>query len=126
MSQLERLCERRPVLRVSCKYEGTVTRDGNWQAHEWKVTLRYERRRLTVPFFQGMGHSKEPSAADVISCLCSDARAGEEPFEEFCSNFGYDSDSRKAWDTWKACERMGTGVRRLLGDSFDTFANAEH
>jgi hypothetical protein len=125
-SELELLCDRRGV-KIESQYGGVEVPDG-WTpgTHPYKVTLRYRGRQMTAPFFMGPAHEKEPTAADVLNCLCSDARSGEMTFEEFCSEFGYDSDSRKAENTWKQCERLGAKVRRLLGDEFDEFANAEH
>jgi hypothetical protein len=53
--------------------------------------------------------------------LLSDASAGEQSFEEFCLEFGYDPDSRKAERIHKACEKTARELRRLLGDDFETF-----
>jgi hypothetical protein len=126
VSELERLCEARRV-KIESTY-GAVELPEGWarDAHPYKVTLRYQGRRLTVPFFMGSAHTSEPSAADVISCLCSDARSGEQSFEDFAGEFGYDVDSRKAEKTWRQCVATGPRVRRLLGADFEAFANAEH
>lgn len=91
-----------------------------------KVRLAFGKRRLTVPFFQGPAHREDPSAADVLSCLVSDASSGEESFEDFCSSFGYDEDSRKAEATWKACKRIAPKLKQFLGDAFERVSQAEH
>lgn len=39
----------------------------------------------------------------VVECLLSDAQSGSLSFEHFCSEFGYDSDSRSAQATHNAC-----------------------
>jgi len=95
-------------------------------SNPWRVTLRFEGRRLTVPFYTGSAITRDPGAADVLSCIVSDARCGEESFESFCSDLGYDVDSRKAEQTWRACCKMGPKVRRFLGAAFDDVANAKH
>lgn len=41
----------------------------------------------------------EPTAYDVICCLTKNDPG---TFEDFCSDFGYDNDSRKAHKTYKA------------------------
>jgi len=46
-------------------------------------------------------------------------------FEEFCSEFGYDTDSRKAENTHKACLKVGENIKRLLGDDYDDFLQAD-
>ena len=94
-------------------------------SHPYKVTLTYQRRRLTVPFFMGPALTREPTAETVLDCLLSDASAGEMTFEEFCSEFGYDTDSRKAEATYRACVRSRAGVLRLLGPDFETFNRSE-
>lgn len=125
-SELTKVCESKG-LRAECV--GGVVRRREGESHdqrEWRVTLRYQGRRFTVPFFQGMGHTDDPTAADVVSCLTSDARGGEESFETFCGDYGYDVDSRKAHAVWRQCARIAPRLRRLLGADFDVFANAEH
>lgn len=92
----------------------------------YKVTLRYQGRSLTVPFFCGPAITDEPSAADVVSCLISDGCSGEQSFEEFCREFGEDPDSRKAEAAWKACAKTATRIRRFLGADYDEFAGASH
>lgn len=90
----------------------------------WKVQLRYKGRRLTVPFYTG-SLAGEPDAEGVIDCLLSDSQDGEQSFEDFCSELGYDPDSRKAEGVWKACQAMTPKVRQLLGDDFETFLYSE-
>lgn len=56
-----------------------------------------------------------PEVADVLSCLLSDASACETSFDEWCSDFGCDNDSLKHLNTYLACQRNGTKVRKILG-----------
>ena len=126
ISELEKVCDSLGI-RAESQY-GAVEVPEGWTpgTHPYKVTLRFGRRRLTVPFFMGPAHSKEPTAADVLSCIVSDARSGELDFDEFCGEFGYDADSRKAEQTWRACKAMAPRVRRFLGDAFERVEQAEH
>lgn len=48
--------------------------------------------------------AKAPTLDDVLYCLVSDADAAEMTFRDWCDNFGYDTDSRKAFDTYHACQ----------------------
>lgn len=54
-----------------------------------------------------MVHPEISNESDLIHafyCFVSDSEAGgEKSFEEFCSDFGYDEDSRKAENIYKAC-----------------------
>lgn len=49
----------------------------------------------------------------AFSCFVSDAMAGAQSFAEFCEEFGYDDDSIRARDTWKACRRSLDKFNRL-------------
>ena len=128
MSELQALCDAKRVKIVSTYGAVKVPEGDNWMpgTHPYKCTLRYKGRRLTVPFFMGPANTREPTSADVLSCLISDATRAEDSFEDFCSNLGYDNDSRKAEATFKACAAMGPKIRKLLGDDFDAFSRAEH
>lgn len=117
-------------IKISSEYGRTRkpwTAYDEWQkqAHPYRVTLTYERRRLTVDFFMGSANTSEPDAEGVIDCLLSDAQAGEQSFEDFCADMGYDLDSRKAEQTWKQCRAYAPKVRRFLGHHFETFLYAE-
>src|SRR3990167_8432953 len=71
----------------------------------WKCKIKAGKRSMTVYFSQGPAHSREPTAADLLDCLASDASTIDNArgFEEFCSELGYDTDSRKAERIFKVC-----------------------
>lgn len=99
----------------------------DWQkkATGWNCTLRYQGRQHRFDFWQGPAISGEPDREGVLNCLLSDAQAGEQSFDEFCGEFGYDHDSRKAESTWKACQKTTDAIKRLLGSDYETFLYAE-
>jgi hypothetical protein len=86
----------------------------------WLVLFRNKAgRSLTTHFSMGVGlGGKEPTAEDVLDCLASDSSSIENAFdfEEWASNFGYDTDSREAERTYRACERQAGKLKRFLGD----------
>jgi hypothetical protein len=117
---------------------------GEW-GHEhylWRVTLLYKGRSFKTEFKCGIGHRapdkwyngvkypgkpKPPDAADVLSCLCLDATSADRvTFEDWCSDFGYDTDSRKAEKIYLACVETNAKLHAFLGEDFDLFARAEH
>jgi hypothetical protein len=51
----------------------------------------------------------------LLYCLASDSQAGDLTFEDFCDEFGYDSDSRSAERIHTACQEAGRKLRRALG-----------
>jgi hypothetical protein len=125
MSELSAYCESKGV---KATVVDTLDAPADWGmgARGFKVRLSYQGRTLTVPFYQGAARTKDPTAADVLRCIMSDARAGEQDFESFCGDFGYHPDSRKAEATWRACRKVAPKVRRLLGADFESFESKEH
>ena len=66
--------------------------DAEYMDH-WKVVIRRPGHTLTTYFSMGYGHSgKAPKAKDVLDCLASDASGTENSFEDWCSEYGYESD----------------------------------
>jgi hypothetical protein len=65
--------------------------------------------------FDGLTEPIPPTLDDVLDCLVSDAgsvRHGQD-FAEWCSEFGYDVDSRKAYKSYKGCIKEWQGLTRL-------------
>lgn len=56
-----------------------------------------------------------PDVLDVLYSLVLDSSAADETFEDWCANYGYDTDSRKAEATYRACVDYGIRLRRILG-----------
>lgn len=55
-----------------------------------------------------------PSAASVLYSLLLDASAVGQSFESWCSEFGYDSDSRKAYAIYEACQKNADKLNRVI------------
>lgn len=81
----------------------------------WKVYLSRNGGSIQVPFRQGYGFKGQPPTVDsVIECLVMDALAGQDDYDDFCGNFGYDEDSREAHKTWKSCKKINEKIQRVL------------
>ena len=87
----------------------------------WRCTLRCGDKRMTVYYSQGPAIVGEPNAADVLDCLASDAASYESAgsFESWASDYGYDTDSRKAERTYRLIETQAGKLARFVGDSYD-------
>lgn len=94
--------------------------DEEWmrQANHYKITLRCQRHTFTTYFSQGCGITREPSASDLLNCLASDAAgfANAQSFEDWCSEYGYDTDSRKAEKTYNVIQKQAEHLERFLPD----------
>lgn len=73
---------------------------------------------MVVYYSQGSAHMKPPTLAAVLDCLASDASGVEEAkaFEEWASEYGYDTDSRGAEQTYNICKAQAKALKDLLGD----------
>ena len=60
-----------------------------------------------------------PDCASVLDCLASDAASYDQSrdFDEWASDFGYDTDSRKAEKTYRVCGEQSKELRHFLGDA---------
>lgn len=108
----------------------------------WRVTLhrrthtgkRYNANkigeaivaRMSLYFSKGYGHNgAEPTAAEVLDCLRSDAWGADELFETWACNCGYDPDSRNAEKIYNTVRRQTARLRKFLGETFDDFMRTE-
>lgn len=116
-------------VRIEVKFGAELewSKQDKWQqqANGYRCTLKYQGRRYSFDFWCGSGITRKPDAESCLECLLSDANSGELDFEQFCGDLGYDSDSRKAEQTWKAYQKTAARLKRLLGDDYDTFMYSE-
>ena len=88
--------------------------DDDVKRYVFKCKLQRGKNSYTFNFGQSLRDgSKEPTMYDVLACL---TKHDPETLENFCSEYGYDHDSRKAAKIYRAvCKEWG-GVERLFGD----------
>ena len=94
---------------------------GEQMPRNFECTIEFEGRGyhepLTVYFSQGSAHKKPPTLADVLDCLASDASGVDNvrSFDDWASEYGYDTDSRKAERTYHICKKQAQDLKALLG-----------
>lgn len=97
------------------KYRGTAFKDG-WMHNVWTVWVH----GLRFPFNMGLGlvnkdgTSRVPDIKGVMKSLLLDMMAGDMCFDEFCSEYSYDEDSRRAYAAWWKCRRTGRRLHLLF------------
>lgn len=117
------------VVYLGYQAEADVPQDKRWPHFLWHVTVSLGQKSHSTDYRAGVGHAKKgtaipPKAADVVYCLISDAQNGRETFEDFCSNYGYDTDSRKTLDTYLACQVAYSACWRLFGEHYQAVCEA--
>jgi hypothetical protein len=117
---------------------GETMRDA-WKADQWKISFKRGKQELEEMYYTGIGLRKlrknaipfgtgsrnsiayaewekvnklpvKPSSASVLYSLLSDARAIDDSFENWSSEYGYDSDSLKAFDIYRQCCASGKRI----------------
>ncbi len=93
--------------------------------NQFRVSLSKDGKRASFLYHGShqdwQNQKTELSEKDLLNalyCFVSDAESGEEPFEDFCANFGYDEDSRTAERIYKACKKSAEKLQRLNFNSY--------
>lgn len=86
--------------------------DKNQKRYVFKLQLMRGKRSYTFEFGQSIAKAnEEPNLYDVLTCL---QKYEVGTFEDFCSEFGYDEDSRTAEKTYKAVVKEFEAMERLF------------
>lgn len=94
---------------------GLIRAAFGWGHNNGTYNPRSERdRRMLAKAKEALKKPVNPTAADVLYCLLSDAEACDMSFSDWCDTFGADSDSIKALSTYQACERAGRELSRTF------------
>lgn len=99
----------------------------NEKMNHWKCTLKMGKKRMTLYFSQGYGIQHDPTTEDVLNCLLADANGMDYQvgFEDWCRDYGYDTDSRTAEKTYKAIVHQSKRLGQFLGDKLQEALNTE-
>lgn len=92
-------------LRAEYEFQGLTKKDK-------QGATMYGRRYLAR--VEEMRKPVAPHAASVLHSLILDSSAVGQSFESWCADFGYDSDSRKAYATYEECQRNADKLARIF------------
>ena len=115
---------------VTAKLKGTTNQFSNGKNYQYNVTVKVGKLRASFvyntsvnDFNHGKAEMDEKDLQSALYCFLSDATAGKESFEDFCGEFGYDTDSRKAEKIHRECQKSAEKAERLFVDIYEV-ANA--
>lgn len=102
---------------------GEPTYKDHWNDGQmrWVFPCKLSRngKSYSFKFGQSIAAGKEkPNMYDILACM---TKYDPESFEFFCSNYGYDTDSRKAYKTYLSVCREYEGMCRLFDNSETIF-----
>ena len=83
----------------------------------FKCKLTRAGKSYTFNFWQSIAAGDTPP--DIYSVLTCLTKYDPENFENFCANYGYDTDSKTAERVYKAVVKEYNAVTRLFGDIMD-------
>lgn len=102
------------TMTVEFKENGKHFEDDKENRDIYNVKFKRGNRSFTIQFGQSLVNSgTPPTAYDVLACL---QKYDVGDFEDFCSDFGYDTDSRKAEKTYKAVVKEYDNVCKIWSD----------
>lgn len=92
------------------------TLNGKGIGNRYSIDKAYLQRNVGKGSFYlySLVAGKKPSLYNVLTCL---QKYEVGTFEDFCSDFGYDTDSRRAKKTYKAVSKEYANMRALFSDN---------
>jgi hypothetical protein len=80
-----------------------------------RAQLPFNAKHYDRQVFDAWTDPEPVAAADVLDSLAHDASSADQSFGDWCGDYGYDTDSRKAERTYNACRQTMFDLRKLLG-----------
>ena len=117
--------------KLSAEYTGNKKADWgngqeNWNHHKVTVKNTETGKQTSFDFWASIANPEVKSRKDLIGafeCFVGDAVAGMNDFNNFCSEFGYDEDSRRAEKIYKACQKATEKLQRIYnGDIYSLYS----
>jgi hypothetical protein len=114
------------VMKSTERVDSNLNNEDFHNADHWKCVLGKGRKTMTVYFSKGYGHNgAEPTVKEILECLVVDASYMPCDFDEWCSNLGYDADSRKDKKIYDVCVKQAIKLRAFMGDDYDALIGYE-
>lgn len=125
------------ALPINITYCGKIIEGKNgWDHFLYSVNIGTGQNMFTTQYKCGLGHSKKtnfhsnadywdnksmkyivpvkPKNSDIMYSLLLDSEASDYSFSEWCDNYGLDSDSISALNTYQACENIAKNLRKVF------------
>ena len=110
---------------ISAEFDGKkVAPWDNMNDRHSRVTVKNNEtgKKTSFDFWGSIREPRLETDYDLLNafyCFVSDGLSAVNGFENFCSEFGYDTDSRRAEKIFKACKRSEEKLFRVTGYSVD-------
>lgn len=100
----------------------------DFQGDHWKCRIRYNGKSMVIYFSQGYGHNgRTPKIDSVLYCIAADANGYDNApdFENWASEYGYDTDSRKAYRVFMTVRKQADKLHNMFDSKYDDLLECE-
>lgn len=105
-------------IKLSYEYIGFDTRKTMTKMNDYKVTLKYNKKQLTVKYSIGTALTeKHINVKSVMYSLLLDGDCASYNFNDFCDNYGYDNDSIKALKIYNECINTSKKLHNMFSEN---------
>jgi len=114
---------------IKASYKGTKKAEwssNNFNNHMITITNTETNEKITFEFWASIAKPELTEEYDILNafyCFVSDAVGATETFENFCSNFGYDTDSRTAEKIYRKCKKQLEKLQKIYNSDIYELAN---
>jgi hypothetical protein len=113
------------TIKIKFKKYGKHFDDDKQSRNIYRINLKRDGKSYNFDFGQSIDSTEKneaPTSYDILSCL---QKYDVGSFEDFCSDFGYDNDSRKAKKTYHAVLKEFQGVNYLFSNVIEKLAEID-
>lgn len=106
------------------KFGNSINNSGQYKLLDNALIKKFGRSKISANEYKNLGYYKKeaiinknfkkPTAYDVLACL---TKYDPGTLENFCSEFGYDVDSKKAERTYMSVKEEWMNITRLYSES---------
>ena len=96
-------------LMIGAGITASIREDWNDNAPDWahskarhyRVKVRYQKRTMSLWYYQGLGITREPRPADVVECLTCDSKWDYDSLDDFINEMGLEIKSVADFRTYE-------------------------
>lgn len=116
----EQLTELLKELHIKIKFKkfGLFFDDDKEERNIYEITIRRHNKAIKFRFGDSIANTQkgeQPRVYDVLTCIKNDFFCPDN-FKDFCDEYGYDEDSRKAHETFKRCLKQSHKLTLIFSD----------
>ena len=90
------------------------------KARHYRVKIKYQGRSMSLWYYQGLGITRDPKAADILECIASDSRMEYDSLDDFINEFGLEiksvADFRKYEKQFKELKSQNKRFNKLINN----------